>query len=84
MHSEGLTAGPPRPFAHTYDANGCAPLGEVSNGCCNGAVEGPVFQDNTCCYRFSVGGCCGRPLLRRGAAVVAPLIAGLTGWAAPG
>ncbi|MFO0553941.1 MAG: ferritin-like domain-containing protein [Polyangiaceae bacterium] len=70
MHSSGNTPGPRKPFKHAFDANGCAPVNEVSDGCCVPAAGGPRFDGKQCCYDFCGGSCCGRPLVVEGAPVV--------------
>lgn len=57
-----------------FDPNGCLPAHTVMNGCCNVAINGPRYQNGTCCYTFCEGGCCGRPWLVDGTARVAPVV----------
>lgn len=64
-----------------FDPNGCLPAKSVMNGCCNVAINGPRYQNGTCCYTFCEGGCCGRPLVVGGTARVAPTT-GRADWGA--
>lgn len=68
------------PPASAYDANGCLPLNEVSNGCCNAPVSGPNFKGGECCYDFPANAsCCGRPFIVDGQAQLAAVVRG-RGW----
>lgn len=71
--SVGTGEAAPRPPRSAYDANGCLPKEQVTNGCCNPAVGGPRVQGKKCCYDFCAGPCCGRPFLVDGHARVAAL-----------
>jgi len=62
-------AGPP-----PWDKNGCLPMGDVRDGCCNVAVSGPTLSGGKCCYVHCTGGCCGRPFIVDGEARVARVI----------
>lgn len=74
----GQPANPPPPSA--YDKNGCLPRSEVTNGCCNGAIAGPRFHKDACCYTFPQNApCCGRPFTVDGRATVAEVVV-RAGW----
>ena len=74
----GQTASAPAPSA--YDANGCLPLAEVSDPCCNAPVSGPNFKGGECCYDFPANAsCCGRPFIVDGQAQLAAVVRG-RGW----
>ena len=71
-------AQPPTPTPE-FDQNGCQVRAQVRNGCCNPARCGPDFVDGKCCYVFSAGSCCGRPLLVEGKPLL-PAIEQRTDW----
>jgi hypothetical protein len=67
-----LDAQPPRPTPQ-FDQNGCQVHDQVRDGCCNPALCEPDFVDGKCCYAFSSGACCGRPLFAGGEPLLAAL-----------
>lgn len=71
----------PQPYAGPLPPQGCPPRELVQNDCCNPAVAEGVLKDDTCCYSFCVGACCGRPLRIGGVARTADLQPG-SAWAA--
>ena len=77
------TGEPDKPSPRSaFDANGCLPMAEVSNSCCNPAVSGPRFDGKQCCYSFCTASCCGRPFLVEGRPRVAPVRLGVD-WLSP-
>ncbi len=66
-----------------FNADGCLPMAQVSNSCCNSAVSGPRFDGKQCCYSFCSVSCCGRPFLVQGTPRVAPVRRGVD-WLGPG